>query len=192
MSHFRWKNLPPFRRDKYGYYLCRLCKNPCPENERSWCSEACLKEYLVRASGGYVRASLFERDRGVCSLCGVDAAQMDAALAQLKDDLRHPLLMSIHPMIATTLRAEGWTNVKLRGGHYYADALEFSSCWEADHITAVAEGGGQCGLENYRTLCYVCHKQQSAQQAGAQAAARREAQGETGAKRKRRRVQKSK
>lgn len=31
--------------------------------------------------------------------------------------------------------------------------------WEADHIVPVIEGGGECGLENYRTLCVRCHKQ---------------------------------
>ena len=30
--------------------------------------------------------------------------------------------------------------------------------WQADHIVPVAEGGGECGLENYRTLCTACHK----------------------------------
>jgi 5-methylcytosine-specific restriction enzyme A len=29
--------------------------------------------------------------------------------------------------------------------------------WQADHITPVAEGGGECGLEGYRTLCRRCH-----------------------------------
>lgn len=164
MSVFRWKNLPPVRRDAYGYYLCRLCKSPCPEGERSWCSERCLKRYLTISSGGYVRHQLLERDRGICALCGVDGVRMDAALAQLREDLLHPLLMSIHPMIATSLRAEGWTNIKLRGRGCYADALEFSSCWEADHIVPVHDGGGQCGIENYRTLCYVCHKQVSSAQ----------------------------
>lgn len=83
---------------------------------------------------------------------------MDAALGELKADLRHPLLMTIHPMIVTTLRSEGWTNVKLRGRGSYADAIEYSSCWEAHHVEAVIEGGGECGLENYRTLCFRCHK----------------------------------
>ncbi len=29
--------------------------------------------------------------------------------------------------------------------------------WEADHIVPVKDGGGCCGLENYRTLCRKCH-----------------------------------
>ncbi len=117
--------------------------------------------------GSFVRALLFERDRGICAECGVDAAQMDRALTQLTADLLHPLLMTIHPMIAKTLRAEGWANVKLRGRGSYPDALKFSSCWEAHHIHAVAEGGGECGMGNYRTLCFICHKKISAEQARA-------------------------
>lgn len=30
--------------------------------------------------------------------------------------------------------------------------------WQADHIVPVVEGGGECGLDNYRTLCTACHK----------------------------------
>lgn len=29
--------------------------------------------------------------------------------------------------------------------------------WDADHIVPVVEGGGECGLDNYRTLCRPCH-----------------------------------
>jgi 5-methylcytosine-specific restriction endonuclease McrA len=34
--------------------------------------------------------------------------------------------------------------------------------WQADHIVPVAEGGGECGLDNYRTLCTACHKRETA------------------------------
>jgi 5-methylcytosine-specific restriction protein A len=173
MSVLRRKLLPPIRVDRFGYYLCRLCKSPCPENERQWCSEVCLRQYLTMSDGSYVRAQLFERDRGICANCGVNAAQMDAALSRLKDDLLHPLLMTIHPMIVITFQAEGWNNIKLRGRGSYSDAITFTSCWEADHIQAVSDGGGQCGLENYRTLCFVCHKKVSAEQAKDRAKARR-------------------
>ena len=36
-----------------------------------------------------------------------------------------------------------------------------SGHWQADHIIPVAEGGGECGLENYRTLCTPCHKRET-------------------------------
>ena len=172
MSVIRWKSLPSFRKDKFGCYLCRLCKKPCLETDPHWCSEECLRKYLLISDGAYVRGQLFERDRGICSECGVNAHQLNEALAVLKDDLLHPLLMTIHPMIVTTMRSEGWSNIKVRGRGCYPDAIEHSSCWEADHIQSVAEGGGQCGLENYRTLCVVCHKKMSSKQAAARARAR--------------------
>lgn len=30
--------------------------------------------------------------------------------------------------------------------------------WDADHIVPVVEGGGECGIDGYRTLCKPCHK----------------------------------
>ena len=33
--------------------------------------------------------------------------------------------------------------------------------WQADHRIAVAEGGGQCDIGNFRTLCTVCHAQET-------------------------------
>ncbi len=42
---------------------------------------------------------------------------------------------------------------------YYAGNLDQSGqYWQADHIVPVAEGGGECGLDNMRTLCTPCHK----------------------------------
>jgi len=29
--------------------------------------------------------------------------------------------------------------------------------WDADHVVPVVEGGGECGLDNLRTLCLRCH-----------------------------------
>jgi hypothetical protein len=37
------------------------------------------------------------------------------------------------------------------------------SLWDADHILPVAEGGGQCDLDNIRTLCLLCHREATAQ-----------------------------
>jgi 5-methylcytosine-specific restriction protein A len=45
--------------------------------------------------------------------------------------------------------------------------------WEADHIVPVVEGGGQCGLEGYRTLCLPCHRKVTAALARRRAERRR-------------------
>jgi len=37
------------------------------------------------------------------------------------------------------------------------------SLWDADHIIPVVEGGGECDLENIRTLCLRCHRVATAQ-----------------------------
>ena len=33
--------------------------------------------------------------------------------------------------------------------------------WEMDHIVPVVEGGGSCGIENLRTLCFACHRRET-------------------------------
>jgi len=38
-----------------------------------------------------------------------------------------------------------------------ANVVKSRRKWEADHIVPVADGCGECGLDNYRLLCRVCH-----------------------------------
>jgi 5-methylcytosine-specific restriction protein A len=49
------------------------------------------------------------------------------------------------------------------------------SPWHMDHILPVVEGGGECGLENLRTLCIPCHKKETAELARRRAERRRSA-----------------
>lgn len=46
--------------------------------------------------------------------------------------------------------------------------------WQADHIVPVVEGGGECGLDNMRTLCAPCHRGVTAELHRRRAAQRRE------------------
>ncbi len=39
---------------------------------RTFCSDACVHEWRLRSSPSYLRECVFERDRGVCALCGID------------------------------------------------------------------------------------------------------------------------
>jgi hypothetical protein len=47
------------------------------------------------------------------------------------------------------------------------------SPWQMDHILPVVEGGGECGLDNLRTLCYICHQRVTAELAKRRAEERR-------------------
>ncbi len=84
---------------------------------------------------GYVRMQVWKRDQGVCAKCGLDTLA-HAAITLGEGWLRHK-------------RQCGWRNT--------------GKFWQADHIVPVVEGGGECGLENYRTLCTACHKHETAE-----------------------------
>ncbi|CAM9985358.1 unnamed protein product, partial [Hapterophycus canaliculatus] len=47
------------------------------------------------------------------------------------------------------------------------------NAWNADHVTAVYQGGGECGVDNLRTLCVLCHSEVTREQTAERAAARR-------------------
>ena len=48
--------------------------------------------------------------------------------------------------------------------------------WQADHILPVIEGGGECTLDNLRTLCTGCHREETAALAKRRAEARNPAE----------------
>jgi len=50
--------------------------------------------------------------------------------------------------------------------------------WHADHALPVVEGGGECSMDNFRTLCPPCHKRETAKLATRRAAARRQSPSE--------------
>jgi 5-methylcytosine-specific restriction protein A len=123
-----------------GRNLCRWCSLEVPAGRFTFCSEWCVHEWKLRTDPGYVRDQVYKRDRGVCFVCRIDT---QAAYFELK-------------------RARGAKREKLlvRWG---LKKLTRRSLWDADHIVAVAEGGGECDLENLRTLCLNCHRRQTAE-----------------------------
>jgi hypothetical protein len=48
------------------------------------------------------------------------------------------------------------------GAHEALGILD-KNLWDADHILPVTEGGGECDLDNIRTLCLRCHRVVTAQ-----------------------------
>jgi len=174
----------PFR----GKGICSWCGKPVKPPRTHWCSQACVEEWQIRANPGHARLRVAERDHGVCSLCGLDCNALARALrATIAEEYRgdnakrYPGYVPFMPRYAwdavwdqlrfaermgtfTRFRSMAleagiptsqWRRLLSRHGE--RDAL-----WEADHIVPVCEGGGACGLDNLRTLCWQCHAGETA------------------------------
>jgi 5-methylcytosine-specific restriction protein A len=125
-----------------GRPLCRWCRlEILAPRRRTFCSDYCVHQWRLRSDPGYLRDRVFARDRGVCALCATDTVMAYAALRRSRGLAR-----------AQALAMWGIQSVTARG-----------SLWDADHIRPVAEGGGQCDLDNLRTLCLPCHREVTAQ-----------------------------
>ena len=131
-----------------GYRCCRYCSGSVKPPKRTFCSANCVHEYKLRSNGNYLRQQVYLRDRGICAMCRLDTKELAKQLLLLRvDDPARDLLLERNNINKTR-------KIKPRknGG----------GLWDADHIISVKDGGGQCGLENIRTLCIKCHKLRTA------------------------------
>jgi hypothetical protein len=153
MSRNRYARLPPIRRDKDGHLLCRWCRKRVPKGRRYWCSRKCVNEYLLLSSRQLMDSKVLKRDRGMCSICGLDCIAVEEALDELRDKCHMALLAGQWP---------DWQKGTLWDFRNSLGLRNRRRCWDADHIKPVCRGGGECGLENYRTLCVWCHRRETA------------------------------
>jgi 5-methylcytosine-specific restriction enzyme A len=127
------KNIP---RGPNGRGLCRWCSQEVPPRRFTFCSDYCVHEWKLRSQPGYVREQVFVRDKGVCAVCRVDTVREQRRLRYSRGSNRQALL-----------------------AHWGLRARVRKSLWDADHILPVAEGGGECDLDNIQTLCLRCHRE---------------------------------
>jgi 5-methylcytosine-specific restriction endonuclease McrA len=102
-----------------------------------------------------------QRDEGVCALCGLDARGLARALElAFKHAVRRwtkrrrrqaPGMMSAYQLAREAVSSYAAT----RGFSFRAPF------WHVDHTVPVSEGGGSCGLENLRTRCVPCHRNET-------------------------------
>jgi 5-methylcytosine-specific restriction protein A len=121
-----------------GRTLCRWCSLEVPPRRFTFCSDWCVHEWRLRSDPGYLREQVLKRDRGICAVCRTDT------------------------------RAAYWGLKRSRGTHrlrllakWGLKRLTRKTLWDADHILPVVEGGGECDLENLRTLCLLCHRRET-------------------------------
>ena len=118
-------------RDDAGNPICRWCRGPVAAPRRTFCGDRCVHEWKIRSSPWYVRQQIRKRDKGTCQLCGFNIVKAHREWTRAK------------PPAGDRVALRQWRAARPR--------------WEADHIVPVADGGGECGLENYRLLCRACH-----------------------------------
>ena len=134
-----YKNMPL---NQEGYRCCRYCnKSITCKRRKTFCSAECVNEYLLRSNNRYLRKKVFARDKGVCVLCEIDTKLV------AREILKHPIKSEEREKILKNYDISPKRKIKIRMG-----------VWDADHIIPVKNGGGQCGLDNLRTLCIKCHK----------------------------------
>jgi 5-methylcytosine-specific restriction enzyme A len=106
------------------------------KGKRHNCSTECSDAWAIKTTPSLMRRAVFQRDQGICSVCRVDTVAQKAE----------------YLAIQTMVEREAFR--KMVG----VPPSRHGDWWDADHIKPVVEGGGECGLNNYRTLCIPCHK----------------------------------
>lgn len=127
---------------------CTWCDGPLPKRCTRWCSVSCEEEGYIRF--GYWHGPVLRRDAGICAICGFDLLACQARVKRLVSKAKGNCGRGrYYPQSFSRIR-----KFSCRTGIY-----QNGQPYEVDHIIPVVEGGGCCGLDNLRTLCFVCHSQ---------------------------------
>jgi 5-methylcytosine-specific restriction endonuclease McrA len=134
---------------------CAWCEKRLHRSSRlagsTYCSQECAEDGRLRRGGKYssvqVRAAIFALEGGKCTLCGMDCHALFDQVCALDPPQRLNKLLSANWRLPKSAKALQNLLQNPKEGDF----------WQVDHIRAVSEGGGGCGLENLRTLCVPCH-----------------------------------
>ena len=169
--------------------LCTWCGKTVPKGRRTlWCSRACVDAYSVTLPDGQ-RSVLWSRDHGVCSLCQLDTERLLAMCMRWLSvwgvnrrarprrtwaGLCFPRRLNAEQDLARCLEARGMPTTPRVMTHLVRDRRCW---WDVDHRVPIADGGHPCDPGNLRTLCYWCHKRETASAATRRASRRRAGKG---------------
>ncbi|KAJ6761443.1 DNA ANNEALING HELICASE AND ENDONUCLEASE ZRANB3 FAMILY MEMBER [Salix koriyanagi] len=90
-------------------------------------------------------------DEPLCKLCQMPCKGSDAKTPRYFEDLFCDLICCEEYRIRTSSEIPPGELDKLANNPCEGNA------WHADHIVPVYRGGGECKVENMRTLCVACH-----------------------------------
>jgi 5-methylcytosine-specific restriction enzyme A len=179
-GHVRPSALP---KGPHGLPYCRCgCGREVQPPRRTFFEQACVDEWRAKHLWpSDVRRMLLERDKGVCALCGIDCEDAKARIRALFQRLKGVPELNARAWVYSyrepseevlkhPLVSELWVLMQRAGA---SPSYRSGTLWHADHITPVCEGGGECGIDNYRILCLRCHKAETAALAKRRAEAKR-------------------
>ena len=116
--------------------FCRGCGDPVGKGRSSWCSSICY----ARHEPSIVKRRTFERDKGICQICGLDLIKAKKDWQQKLDD-------------------NPWGKI---GWDAFCKIKKEKPKVNFDHVIPFSEGGATV-IENMRTLCEPCHKARTKQ-----------------------------
>lgn len=132
---------------------CPWCEKGLPGDapDGSFCDWACASEHKLRRPNNSQasRSQLFALEHGVCVACDLDAHALYRRVRALTPPERYQVLLAT-PGFAPRGKRDRRTETCLECDY-----------WQADHMIPVAEGGGCCSLDNFRTLCTPCHQKET-------------------------------
>lgn len=138
------RRAPKQQKDALGRRLCRQCQHPVPRGRRSYCTKKCATEFEIAYFPSMTRRHVYRRDKGVCAKCGCDTDFIRRIILRLR-------------------RLVDWNAARALAVELGFDGvIHAGTFWQADHVKEVARGGWGMGLENFRTLCTPCHKEETA------------------------------
>ena len=135
-----------------GYPQCRWCSSSVKPPRRTFCSTNCVHEHRTRTDTRYMRTCVYKRDNAICNICKQDTKKIARLAKEYKCAKNWKQYYELLQINSIPPKRKLW--LRGFGGGF----------WDADHIVAVKDGGGDCSLNNIRTLCIQCHKKNTSEQ----------------------------
>ena len=71
-------------RNEHNLPMCRWCSHGVKPPRRTFCSQTCAHEHMLRTNPSYMRKQCFERDKGICKSCNIDTKKTAQEIRSLE------------------------------------------------------------------------------------------------------------
>jgi len=161
-----WDQLPTILFDEHD----SGCRVEYSSYAEIFCNGLCHEYFFTKRKTSMARHLLEDGEHGVCRICNVDTAKLQESLLRVPEASRRDYFSND----ATQLEHNFFERLSQpRQKRVLLHPQCSSNFWEADHIKAVADNGGESTLMNFQTLCVACHYSKTSEERRRRAAERR-------------------